>query len=90
MPGGTYSYMSVKDEDQMKEAKACGWFESLGEAEKGESKGPELVEETVAEDDESAPTRAELEQMAKESGIPFNTRTSDETLLDRINSRVDV
>lgn len=49
----------------------------------------EQVEEQVEEleqavDDNAAPTRDELTTKAKEPGVKFNARTSDETLLERI------
>jgi hypothetical protein len=43
---------------------------------------PVAVEEIV--DDNAAPTREELTTKAKELGVRFNARTSDETLLERI------
>jgi len=82
LPGGTYDYMGVEDEDAMKEAITCGWFKTIQEAEAGEAKEPEALEEEI--DEISPPTREELEQQAKELGIKFDGRTSDEKLADRI------
>ena len=43
----------------------------------------EVVTEVV--NDNAAPTRDELTTKAKELGVKFNARTSDETLLERID-----
>jgi hypothetical protein len=44
---------------------------------------PQVVESTVP-DDSAAPTRIELVEKAKELGLTFTKRTSDEKLLDMI------
>lgn len=44
---------------------------------------PQAVESTVP-DDSAAPTRIELVEKAKELGLTFTKRTSDEKLLDMI------
>jgi hypothetical protein len=40
--------------------------------------------------DNAPPTRDEMEEMAKRIGVPFNRKTTDETLLTRINEAVNV
>jgi hypothetical protein len=49
------------------------------------AKAPQAVESTVP-DDSAAPTRIELIEKAKELGLTFTKRTSDEKLLDMINT----
>ena len=44
---------------------------------------PQVVE-TIVPDDNEAPTRIELVEKAKELGLTFTKRTSDEKLLDMI------
>jgi pyridoxine/pyridoxamine 5'-phosphate oxidase len=46
---------------------------------------PQVVETTVL-DDSAPPTRIELIEKAKELGLTFTKRTSDEKLLDMINT----
>jgi hypothetical protein len=46
---------------------------------------PQAVESTVPEDS-APPTRIELIEKAKELGLTFTKRTSDEKLLDMINT----
>ena len=45
----------------------------------------ELAKEVVEVEDNSAPTRAELEIMATELGIKFDGRTTDKRLSDKID-----
>jgi hypothetical protein len=44
-----------------------------------------LAKEVVEVEDNSAPTRAELETMATELGIKFDGRTTDKRLSDKID-----
>ena len=85
--GGTYAYRGADDQEAFDALLAKGWFPSYDEAVAGKvaGKAPKdvaLVEEAI--DDESAPTRDELETKAKELGISFNARTSDKKLAERI------
>jgi hypothetical protein len=48
---------------------------------------PQAVKSTVP-DDSAAPTRIELIEKAKELGLTFTKRTSDEKLLDMINTKL--
>lgn len=57
---------------------ALGLVESQPESSQGEAEQP----------DNSAPTRAELEQMATELGISFDGRTTDRKLAERIAERI--
>lgn len=67
------------------EGRAQGWAETLAEAGGYAPVSPAPVPEPA---DDAPPTRAELEQKAKELGIPFNARTSDKVLAERIAAKV--
>lgn len=73
-PGGTFSYRPVEDEKQLAEALDAGWRLSLPDA----IAPPPMP--APAEPADAAPTRAELEQKAKELGIKFDGRTGDSKL----------
>lgn len=75
-PGGTFDYHVVDDEKQLAAAKANGWHESLAIA-------------LDAGADDSPPTRAELEDKARELGIDFDGRTSDRKLSERIAAALE-
>ena len=83
LPGGSYSYRGVTGAEQLKDALADGWFETMGEAIEGKAIPVDDDIDTV-----SPPTREELETRAKEMDIAFNARTSDEKLLERINEKL--
>jgi hypothetical protein len=51
------------------------------------AKAPQAVESNVP-DDSAPPTRIELIEKAKELGLTFTKRTSDEKLLDMINTKL--
>lgn len=83
-------YKGVNDADEFDSAIADGWFASVPEAlatkvevvkEKEPEKEPEQKEN-------SAPTRAEMEQKATELGIKFDGRTTDAKLLKLINEAI--
>ena len=84
--GGTFGYLGVNDADEMQAALADGWYRTVGAA----FAALEAVDEEVTEavDDVSPATRDELEQKARELGIGFNARTTDEVLAQRIAERV--
>ena len=84
-PGSTYSYKAATDGAELSALLAAGWFRTLPEALTGKS-----VEDTAEElDDNSAPTREELETMATELGIKFDGRTTDAGLLKKINAELE-
>jgi hypothetical protein len=96
--GGTFDYIQVSNAEQLKASVENGWFPTLPEAQKGEldnqigifaleSSAKEPIIEEVDED--SPPTREELEAKAKELGIGFNKNTKDETLLEKIEAALD-
>jgi hypothetical protein len=88
-PGGGYDYLHVKDEVELQNALADGWFETLDAAvealkpkkfaETPVSKPSEPISEPSA-DDSAPPTREELEAKATELGIKFDGRYSDKRI----------
>lgn len=84
-PGSTtYDYRGVKDEDELLLRQLEGWTLSLDEAINGKS----VVQEVTAPEpaDNVPPTRAEMEQKARELKIKFDGRTTDRKLLGLIES----
>jgi len=89
--GGTFDYMGVDDAAAFKAALADGWRQTITEAVAGEAASAilsEVKEAQEAVDDVSPATRDELEQKARELGVSFNKRTSDEILSQRIAERL--
>lgn len=72
---GTYDYRGVSDANGLADALADGWFKSLPEA---------IAGEHAEVEDDSAPTRAELEAEAVILGIKFDGRTTDKSLAEKI------
>ena len=78
----------IVDMDQDDEFVAQGWFRTIDEAVaasegvKAEEKAAVAAIEVPADD--APPTRAEMEQKARELGIKFDGRTTDAKLLERI------
>jgi hypothetical protein len=97
-PKGTYGYMGVADHAEYDAALADGWFASIAEAMGGKAAAekPVEVQEVVApievviakEVPAEEPDRAALEAKAKELGVSFNWKTSDEVLAARIAEAV--
>ena len=95
--GTTYDYSNVNDGDQLRSALADGWAESLakaasiynGEYDESVAGSVPNVDASGAEkinegDENSPPTREELEEKANELGIKFDGRTTDRKLLEKI------
>ena len=78
-PNGTYDFRGVNSKAEHAAALKDGWFNSMPEAIEGKHSVVDLPE------NDSPPTREELEQKAKELGIKFDKKTSNETLTDKIN-----
>lgn len=76
--GGTYDTKGVNSREEHDEALKNGWFNTLPEAIAGKAAVVELPP------DEKPPTRAELEQKAKELNIKFSKSTTDEVLAANI------
>lgn len=83
-PGGSYAYRAACDEDARALLIAEGWCDTLPEAIEAAKPKPVVVAPVVVEppppDDNQPPTRAEMEEKAKELGITFDGRTSDAKL----------
>ena len=78
--GGSFAIEHVEDLAQYHAAKKAGWFDSVPEALDAWKLG-----KTAEPEDNSPPTRAEMEQRAKELGIKFDGRTTDAALLRKIS-----
>lgn len=83
-PGGTFDYKGVTSKTEEAELLQAGWFETLPEAINGRVSLKELPPSELPS------TRDELEQKAKELGIKFDKKTSDEVLTKKINDAVGV
>jgi len=77
--GGTYSYLQVVDDADLSAALVAGWSATLGDA-----ISPVQAEPVISTDVE--PTRAEIEAKATELGIEFDGRSTDKTLLLKIEA----
>lgn len=83
-PGGTFDYKAISSDDELNEAIKEGWFCTLREAvakkhdEVAPPPAPTDELETLGAD--QPPTRAELEQKAKELRLSFKKTISDEEL----------
>ena len=82
--GKTYNWKPVNSKDEFKAAIKDGWFDTLEEAIEGKSKVVEDVE------DDSAPTREEMNNKAKDLGIQHAKNVSDKTLLRLITDKLSV
>lgn len=82
--GGTFSYVGVKSQEELDAKLAEGWHLSLEDAIQAHDnpipKAP----------DNTAPTRAELEQQATELEIKFDGRTTDAKLAKLIEEALKV
>jgi hypothetical protein len=92
--GGGFSTLGVRSEEELDAALKDGWYRTLPEAIEAHDK-PKAIAISASESyvknvqvnsvsDEAPPTRAELEQKAKELGIKFDGRTGDATLARKI------
>lgn len=91
-PGiGTYKYVGCADAAEYERLRAQGWHPSLDAAlaaTRARAVIAEVEEADEAIDEVSPPTRKELETKARELGLPFNTRTSNKVLAQRIADAV--
>ncbi len=87
----TYKYVSAKTQEELDHLLASGWFEGR-DAAVAARKGVQPSAATSntptaasgAAEDNAPPTRAELEQKAKELGLQFNDKTKDDRLAKMI------
>lgn len=85
-PGGTFDFVGIETDEDLKEALLDGWFLTMDEA---VNKKSAVALEEVKQEDDKPPTRAELEEMAEELNIKFDGRTSDKKLNELITSELD-
>jgi hypothetical protein len=71
---GTYAYQGIADDAALEQALSDGWFRTLPEA---------IADE---HEDDSVPTRGELEIKAVELAIKFDGRTTDRRLAELIEN----
>ncbi|CAB4168917.1 hypothetical protein UFOVP581_18 [uncultured Caudovirales phage] len=76
--GGSYDFVEVKDEDDMKARLSDGWYLSLASAIDAHDNG---VDAPV--------TRKEMEVKAKDLSIKFTKKTTDEELMALIDSQIN-
>lgn len=84
-PGGTYDYLSVKNEQALEAAAKAGWFPTVDLA----LEAPEAFDwgeylGYAPEPDAELPSRADLEMRATLLGLEFTNRMQDATLAKRI------
>jgi len=79
--GGRFATLIVHDDDELEAALADGWSLTTDEA---RAPAADLGALAFSGDDDTAPTRAELEAKAVELGIEFSPRIGDAKLLERI------
>ena len=86
-----YQYRAVEDEAERQLMLKEGWLATRDEACGFAAPKAVEVEEVVGElvEDDTPPTRAELEQMAKDLDIKFDGRTSDKKLIALIGEKVE-
>ena len=86
-PNGTYDFTGVVDAEDLAKKLADGWYPSIEAA--VEAKKPILTNEKPASepivDDNSPPTREELEAKAAELGIKVDGRHSDKKIAQLID-----
>lgn len=85
--GGRFSTHIVRDEDALDVALAGGWHMTTPEAKAAAEKPASinLASSTAIPYDSAPPTRAELEQKARELGIDFAPSIGDKKLAERID-----
>jgi hypothetical protein len=84
----TYDWFPVNNEEELAKKLSEGWYATRDEAFAPKTLAPKQPEVTQEKED-AAPTRAELEQKAKELGLKFDGRTSDRKLLKMIEEKVE-
>lgn len=81
--GGTYDYAPANDQQEFDEKLASGWFETLPESIQSNDNPTEQAGENAP------PTRIELIEKAKELGLTFTKRTSDDNMLAMITEALN-
>lgn len=84
--GSSYDYRGVDDEKSLQAALREGWSASLVDACSADKPVVSLeASASVEANDDSPPTRAELEAQAVKMGLKFDGRTPDAKLARMIN-----
>lgn len=86
--GATYKYKPANDKEAFDELIAEGWHGSLVDAVKAFKEPKKSNDVVIPADDNSPPTREEMEAKAKELGIKFDGRTSDSKLRNMIEEKL--
>jgi hypothetical protein len=90
-PGGTYDFLGAKNEIEFEVALKDGWYPTMPEALAKELTVPtqkSVTDQFEVLGDDEPPTRAELEQQAKELGIKFSKKTTDTELRQQIDAEL--
>jgi len=91
----SFDCRGVKSQEELEAKLASGWFRTLAEAVNPETKAVNAIKtepaapEITREEENSPPTRTELEQKATELGIKFDGRTGNKRLLILINTKLN-
>lgn len=86
--GTTYQSIGVDNKQELDEKISQGWHDSLVKAVDAFLNPSKPVDTQEENDDDSHVTREELELKARELNIKFDGRTSDKTLLKRIEETI--
>lgn len=81
--GVTYKYVGCPDAEAFERLSSMGWHASKEEASTGKAV-KEVILSAEAMDDDAPATRDELEQKARELGLRFHPKISDDKLAERI------
>lgn len=99
-PGGTFNYLSVKDDDELRTAFEAGWSKTLPDAINGEGvTAPHIpaAVDLMAEEsgdtkpqpkEDTPPTRQEILKKCDELGIRYKKTTPSKKLLESIRQKV--
>jgi hypothetical protein len=90
--GGTYDFKGVATAAELQPLLMAGWQltlpEATGEVPPAAADLTRLKGELEVLGDDEPPTRAELEQQAKELGIKFNKKVTDDELRKQIDAEL--
>lgn len=87
--GGRFDYLVAEDAEELDAMLADGWHLTTDEArEAGQVAVAASGVSSAPVDDNAPPTRAELEQKARELGVEFSPRLGDAKLAERIAEKL--
>lgn len=84
--GGQFHTHIVNDDDELEAALAGGWHKTTPEALDAAKPKASTATTTAVLDDNAPPTRAELEQKARELRVDFAPNIGDKKLAERIEA----